>query len=86
MMETKGLKRTNFGFLSLLCLMLTFFVIGLWDAMVCSFMIFIALILLFLSVVLAIAGLASKNQNKKNNVCSAITLMSIVGIFVLGMM
>ena len=85
MMNTTRLKRTKFGLLSLLCLILTFFVIGLWDAMVCSFIIFIALILLFLSVVLAIAGLASKNQNKKNNVCSAITLMSIVGIFVLGM-
>jgi hypothetical protein len=42
--------------------------------------------LLFLSLVLGIAGLVRRNQNKLNNVFSVITLIMVAGIFVLGMM
>ena len=46
----------------------------------------IVLGLMLLSVVLAIAGLVGKKQNRKNNVFSVITLFMVVGIFVLGML
>lgn len=89
MLKGKKTKTSKLGLLSLLCFATTFTIVGclgnlLPSNSVISLMIVLGLMLL--SVVLAIAGLVGKKQNRKNNVFSTITLIMVAWIFVLGMM
>lgn len=89
MLKEKKKRTSKLGLLSLLFFVTTFTIVGslgnlLPSDSVISLMIIFGLMLL--SVVLAIAGLVGKKQNRNNNVFSAITLVMVAGIFVLGIM
>lgn len=89
MLKEKKTKTSKLGLLSLLCFTTTFIIVGCLGKLLPSdsgISLLIVLGLMLLSVVLAIAGLVGKKQNRKNNVFSVITLFMVVGIFVLGMM
>ena len=89
MLKEKETKTSKLGFLSLLCFATTFIIVGWLGNLLPSdsgISLMIVLGLMLLSVVMAIAGLVGKKQNRKTNVFSAITLIMVTGIFVLGMM
>ena len=88
-MLKKNTKTSKLGLLSLLCFITTFIIVGCLGNLLPSdsgISLMIVLGLMLLSVVMAIAGLVGKKQNRKNNVFSTITLIMVAGIFVLGMM
>ena len=89
MLKEKNTKTSKLGLLSLLCFLTTFIIVGGLETLLPSdsgISLMIVLGLMLLSVILAIAGLGGKRQNRKNNVFSVITLVMVAGIFVLGMM
>ena len=89
MLKEKNTKTSKLGLISLLCFVVTFIIVGSLGNLLpsdSSISLIVVLGLMLLSVVLAIAGLIGKKQNRKNNVFSAITLVMVAGIFVLGMM
>ena len=89
MLKEKNTKTSKLGLISLLCFLTTFILVGGLGTLLprdSGNSLKIVLGLMLLSVVLAIAGLVGKKQNRKNNVFSAITLVMVAGIFVLGMM
>lgn len=89
MLKEKNTKTSKLGLLSLLCFAITFIIVGCLGNLLPSdsgISLMIVLGLMLLSVVMAIAGLVGKKQNRKNNVFSVITLIMVAGIFVLGMM
>jgi len=89
MLKEKNTKTSKLGLLSLLCFATTFTIVGGLGTLLpinSGISLMIVLGLMLLSVILAIAGLVGKRQNRKNNVFSVITLVMVVGIFVLGMM
>ena len=89
MLKEKNTKTSKLGLISLLCFLTTFIIVGGLGTLLprdSGISLMIVLGLMLLSVVLAIAGLVGKKQNRKNNVFSAITLVMVAGIFVLGMM
>ena len=89
MLKEKKTKTSKLGLLSLLCFVATFIIVGSTDSLLSSdngIGLWFIFGLMALSVILAIAGLAGKKQNRKNNVFSVITLVMVAGIFVLGMM
>lgn len=89
MLKEKNTKTSKLGLLSLLCFVATFIIVACLRSLLpsdSSVRLMIVLGLMLLSVVLAIAGLVGKKQNRKNNVFSVITLFMVAGIFVLGMM
>ena len=89
MLKEKNTKTSKLGLISLLCFLTTFILVGGLGTLLprdSGISLMIVLGLMLLSVVLAIAGLVGKKQNRKNNVFSVITLIMFVGIFVLGMM
>jgi hypothetical protein len=89
MLKEKNTKTSKLGLISLLCFLTTFIIVGGLGTLLprdSGISLMIVLGLMLLSVVMAIAGLVGKKQNRKNNIFSAITLIMIAGIFVLGMM
>ena len=89
MLKEKNTKTSKLGLLSLLCFTTTFIIVGCLGNLLPSdsgISLMIVLGLMLLSVVLAIAGLVGKNQNRKNNMFSVITLIMVAGIFVLGIL
>ena len=89
MFKEKNKKTSKLGLLSLLCFAIIFIIVGCLGNLLPSdsgISLMIVLGLMLLSVVLAIAGLIGKKQNRKNNVFSVITLIMVAGIFVLGLL
>ena len=89
MLKEKNTKTSKLGLLSFLCFVATFIIVACLGNLLpsdISVSLMIVLGLMLLSVVLAIARLVGKKQNRKNNVFSVITLVMVAGIFVLGMM
>ena len=89
MLKEKDSKTSKLGLLSLLCFIATFVFVGSAEYLLSSdngIGLWFVFGLMVLSVILAIAGLAGKKQNRKNNVFSVITLVMTVGIFVLGIL
>ena len=89
MLKEKKKRTSKLGLLSLLFFVTTFTIVGSLGNLLPSdsgISLMIVLGLMLLSVVLAIAGLVGKKQNRKNNVFSVITLIMVAVIFVLGMM
>lgn len=89
MFKEKKKRTSKLGLLSLLCFATTFTIVGCLGNLLPSdsgISLMIVLGFMLLSVVLAIAGLVGKKQNRKNNVFSVITLVMVAGIIVLGMM
>ena len=87
MLKEKETKTSKLGLLSLLCFATTFIIVGCLGTLLPSdsgISLMIVLGLMLLSVVLAIAGLVGKKQNRKNNVFSVITLFMTVGILIIG--
>lgn len=83
----KNNKTSKLGFLSLVCFVCTFIILGNFgtDSAINNFFLMCVLFcLLVLSLILSIVGLTSGRQNKVNNVFSVATLVMVVGIFVLG--
>lgn len=89
MLKEKNTKTSKLGLLSLLCFVATFIIVACLRNLLpsdSSVRLMIVLGLMLLSVILAIAGLVGKRQNRKNNVFSVITLVMVAGIFVLGIL
>ena len=86
MLKEKETKTSKLGLLSLLCFVATFIIVACLRNLLpsdSSVRLMIVLGLMLLSVVLAIAGLVGKKQNRKNNVFSVITIGMTVAVFVL---
>ena len=89
MLKEKDTKTSKLGLISFLCFVVTFIIVGSTDSLLSSnngIGLWFIFGLMALSVILAIAGLAGKKQNRKDNVFSVITLVMTVGIFVLGVL
>lgn len=82
-------KSSNLGLLSLLCFLLSFFLIFNTDSIISSdnvVIVFGVLGLTVFSFILAIIGLVRRNQDRKNEISSVLTIVMIIGLFVLGIL